>query len=163
MGFTPLEGLVMATRAGSVDPGIIPWLKREHGLAVSDVADALERASGLQALCGTGDMRAVLERREHGDAEATLAFDVYMHVLRRALGAMVAVLYTVDVFVFTGGVGEHAPEVRAGCGMPIDDAANERTTADGEISAADAEVRTFVITAREDVEIASQVRAVVAN
>ncbi len=148
MGFTPLEGLVMATRAGSVDPGIITWLQQHGGLGVGEVHDGLEQRSGLLGLAGTDDMRAVLDRRAAGNDAAILAFDVYVRALRRALGAMVAVMLAVDVFVFTGGVGEHAPEVRAASGIPLDDHANHSTTTDGEISAAAADVRTFVVTAR---------------
>jgi acetate kinase len=161
MGFTPLEGLVMATRSGSIDPGLVLWLQEQGGLSLDDVRDGLEQRSGLAGLCGTDDMRAVLGRRARADADAMLAFDVYTHALRRALGAMVASLYSVDIFVFTGGVGEHAPEVRAAAGVPIDEHANRTTTADGEITASGADVRTFVVTAREDVEIARQVRALV--
>ncbi len=160
MGFTPLEGLVMATRAGSIDPGIIPWLVEHGGLTLEEVSDALEHRSGLVGIAGTADMREVLEARTRGVADATLAFDVYVHALRRELGAMVASLFAVDVFAFTGGVGEHAPAIRAACGIPIDTEANDAATGDAEISAADAEVRTFVVTAREDLEIAHQVRAI---
>jgi acetate kinase len=160
MGFTPLEGLVMATRAGSIDPGIVPWLVRRGGLSLDEIADGLEHRSGLVGLAGTADMRVVLARRRTADAEATLAFDVYVHALRRALGAMAAVLSTVDAFVFTGGVGEHAPEVRAACGLPLDAAANAAAQGDADIGAAGADVRTFVVTAREDLEIARQVRHV---
>ena len=148
MGFTPLEGLVMATRAGSIDPGLVLWLQEHGGLAAADVRDGLERRSGLAGLCGTDDMREVLERRARGDAAAALAFDVYTHALRRELGAMVASLFAVDVFVFTGGVGEHAPEVRAAAGVLVDDRKNDSTTADGEITASGADVRTFVVTAK---------------
>ena len=158
MGFTPLEGLVMATRSGSIDPGLLLWLQTEGGLAVDDVADALEHRSGLFGLSGTADMREVIAARDDGDAKASLAFDVYIHSLRRALGAMVAVMGHVDVFVFTGGVGENEPAVRAACSIPIDDDANARTHADGEITAPDTPVRTFVVTAREDLEIARQAR-----
>jgi acetate kinase len=158
MGFTPLEGLVMATRAGSIDPGLVLWLEEHGGMSPEVVRDALEQRSGLVGLCGSDDMRIVLERRAHGDADATLAFDVYVRALRRGLGAMAAVLFAVDIFVFTGGVGEHAHDVRAASGVPVDDEANRSTTDDGEITAAGAEVRTFVVTAREDVEIARQVR-----
>ncbi|HEY1738903.1 MAG TPA: acetate/propionate family kinase, partial [Acidimicrobiia bacterium] len=135
MGFTPLEGLVMATRAGSIDPGIVTWLQDRRGIAVDEVQDALERKSGLLGLCGTGDMREVIQRRSDGDADATLAFDVYCHALRRALGAMTAVLGGTDLIVFTGGVGEHAAEVRAACGVTVDPAANTGAGADDEISA----------------------------
>jgi acetate kinase len=163
MGFTPLEGLVMATRAGSFDPGIIPWLVEAGDLTIEEVRDALEHHSGLLGLAGTADMREVIAARDRGVADATLAFDVYVHALRRHLGAMVASLYAVDVFAFTGGVGEHATAVRAACGVPLDTEANNATTEDGEISATDAEVRTFVVTAREDLEIARQVRALISH
>ncbi len=163
MGFTPLEGLVMATRAGSIDPGIVPWLVDHGELSLADVSDALEHRSGLLGLAGTADMREVIVRATAGDPRARLAFDVYTHALRRALGAMVAVLFAVDVFVFTGGVGEHAPTVRGACGIPLDSEQNAATTSDGEISAADAQVRTFVVTAREDAEIARQVRELLAS
>jgi len=159
MGFTPLEGLVMATRAGSFDPGVVPWLVMYGGLTLDEVSDGLEHRSGLVGLCGTSDMREVLARRAAGDADAKLAFDVYVHALRRELGAMVAVMYAVDLFVFTGGVGEHAPAVRAASGVPVDGDLNDRTFADGDISAPDTGVRAFVVTAHEDIEIARQVGA----
>src|SRR5262249_8511292 len=107
------------------------------------------------------DMREVLTRRAAGDDDAALAFDVYTHALRRALGAMTAVLGGCDAVVFTGGVGEHAADVRASCGLPLDNARNDRTTTDGEITASGASPRVFVVTAREDLEIARQVRTVV--
>jgi acetate kinase len=159
MGFTPLEGLVMATRAGSIDPGLVLWLVQSGGLSPQQVFDGLESGSGLLGLAGTPDMREVIDRSARGDADAVLAFDVYIHGLRRELGAMRASLDRVDAVVFTGGVGEHAPEVRAACGLQLDPAANARTTDDGEITLGDAAIRTFVVTAREDLEIARQVRS----
>jgi acetate kinase len=164
MGFTPLEGLVMATRAGSVDPGLVLWLIQEAGLTAREVADGLEQGSGLVGLAGTADMRAVAERAAGGDADAALAFDVYTHRLRREIGAMTAALGAVDLCVFTGGIGEHAPAVRAASGLTIDTAANAAAVDDRdiEISAPGARVRTFVVTAREDLEIAREVRALVA-
>ncbi|MCU1466412.1 MAG: acetate kinase [Actinomycetia bacterium] len=162
MGFTPLEGLVMATRAGSIDPGLVLWLLQEAGLTASEVGESLETRSGLVGLAGTADMREVIERKAGGDSAAALAFDVYTHRLRREIGAMSAALETVDVCVFTGGVGEHAPSVRAAARLPVDIAANESTTRDGEISAPGSGVRTFVVTAREDLEIAREVRALLA-
>ncbi len=145
MGWTPLEGLVMATRSGTVDPGLVLWLVQQGGLPVDDVARALESQSGLAALSGIpgGDMRDVLAARARGDEAATLAFDVYVHRLRRELGGMIAVLGGIDVLVFTGGVGEHAAEIRS---------------AASDISAAGDEVHTFVVPAREDLEIARQMR-----
>ena len=167
MGFTPLEGLVMATRSGSVDPGLVLWLVNEAGLGAAEVGRMLEGASGLAGLSGTsGDAREVLTRAREGDQPAVLAFAVYVHRLRREIAAMVAALGGLDVLVFTGGVGEHSPPVRAAAaaglgflGVALDGAANDATTADGEIGAPDAGARTVVVTAREDLEIARQTRA----
>jgi acetate kinase len=158
MGFTPLEGLVMNTRSGSVDPGLVLWLVNEAGLAPAEVADGLERHSGLAGLSGTsGDLREI--------GADTLAFDVYVHRLRREIAAMAAALGGLDVLVFTGGVGEHQPAVRAAAGaglgflgVDIDRTRNAAVTSDGEISAGAAPVRTLVVTAREDLEISRQVR-----
>jgi acetate kinase len=168
MGFTPLEGLVMATRSGTVDPGLVLWLVQHGGLAADEIARALESDSGLSGLSGIagGDIRDVLAARSAGDALATLAFDVYAHRLRRELGSMIAVLGGLDSLVFTGGVGEHAAEVRAAAcdqlefaGVRIDLDRNASLSGEGEISAAGALARTFVVTAREDLAIARQVRA----
>jgi acetate kinase len=159
MGFTPLDGLVMATRAGSIDPGLVLWLLQTGGLTVQEVLDGLERDSGLSGLAGTPDMREVLDRRARGDADATLAFDVYAHRLRREIGAMSAALDPVSACVFTGGVGEHAPEVRVASGLELDAEANLRTTGDREITGPGARVRAFVVTAREDLEMAGQIRS----
>jgi acetate kinase len=139
MGMTPLEGLVMATRAGSIDPGISIWVQQYGHLAPGPVQHALEEESGLVGLCGTGDMREVLRRRAEGDADAVLAFAVYVHQLRRELGAMVASLgRRPDAIVYTGGVGENAVEVR-----------------DAGSAGFDASV--LVVEAREDLEIARAV------
>jgi acetate kinase len=165
MGFTPLEGLVMATRSGSVDPGLVLWLAERLG--VDEVLDGLEHRSGLAGLAGTADMRAVLARADRGDDDARLARDAYVHRLRAGIAAMTAALGGLDALVFTGGVGEAAPRIRAGAaaglgflGVALDAAANERATADADVSAADAAARSLVVTAREDLEIAAQVRAV---
>ncbi len=165
MGFTPLEGLVMATRSGSVDPGLVLWLVTDAGLPAREVATELERSSGLAGLTGTsGDMRQVLAAAEAGDDAAMAAMEVYGHRLRREIAAMSATLMGLDALVFTGGVGEHQPAVRAAAaglgflGVGIDPARNETTTGDGEITGEGAPVRTLVVTAREDLEIARQVR-----
>jgi acetate kinase len=169
MGFTPLEGLVMATRSGSVDPGLLLWLQSNAGVDVEDVSDGLQRRGGLAALSGTdGDMRAVLAARDRGDAEANLAFDVYVHRLRREIAAMAAALGGIDVLAFTGGVGEHAAPIRAAAagglgflGVAVDEAANGAHGGDGDITAVGAHVSTVVVSAREDLEIAEQVRRTV--
>jgi len=165
MGFTPLEGLVMNTRAGSVDPGLVLWLLTEAGLAPAEVAGALETESGLAGLAGTpGDLRRILPAAVD-DERAALAVDVYVHRLRREIAAMAAALGGLDVLVFTGGIGEHLPEVRARTagglgflGVGVDLERNVVTTTDGDISAEGAPVRSVVITAREDIEVARQVR-----
>jgi acetate kinase len=167
MGFTPLEGLVMATRSGTVDPGLVVWLIQHAGLEPDEVARALESESGLSGMSGIagGDIRDVLAARAGGDDRAALAFDVYAHRLRREMGGMIAVLGGLDVLVFTGGVGEHCPEVRAAAcdalgytGVRLDADRNESLVGEGEIGGIDATVPVFVVAAREDIEIARQVR-----
>lgn len=164
MGFTPLDGLVMATRSGAVDPGLVLWLLTHAGITVSAVADALERRSGLVALAGTPDMRMVVARAEAGDADAVLALDVYVHRLRGGIAAMVAAAGGIDALVFSGGVGEHAPEVRerAAAGLAfldvsVDPIRNGAAEPEQEITG-HGRVRLFVLEAREDLEMARQVR-----
>ncbi|MBE1534024.1 acetate kinase [Actinomadura algeriensis] len=166
MGFTPLEGLVMASRAGSIDPGIPLWLMK-HGLTRDEVNDGLEQDSGLRGLAGTGDMRELRRLAEDRDVPALAALDVYHHRLRACAAAMVAALGGLDVLVFTGGVGEHDPSVRfrlaadlAFLGVAVDPDGNADADGDADVSAAGAAVRTLVVTAREDLEIAAEVRRV---
>jgi acetate kinase len=170
MGFTPLEGLVMATRSGDVDPGLVLWLEEHERLSPHEVATALEERSGLFALAGTADMREVLSRVDEGDAAATLALEVYVHRLVRGVAAMAAALGGLDVLVFTGGVGEHAPAVRAAAarglawiGVRMDENRNANVDADAEITGEKAQVRTFVVTAREDLQIARETRQLIAD
>jgi acetate kinase len=165
MGFTPLEGLVMGTRSGTVDPGLVLWLQTSAGLSAAEVTDALEHRSGLRGLAGDADLRRVLSALDAGDARARLAFDVYLHRLRGLIAAMAAAMDGLDALVFTGGIGEHAPSVRSGAadglgflGVRLDPAANAAADPDVEISAGAAAVRTFVIAAREELEIAAGVR-----
>ena len=113
MGFTPLEGLVMATRSGSVDPGLILWLEEHVGMPPSELAATLEYRSGLLGLTGSADMQAILAAERAGDADAALAIGVYLHRLRAGIAAMAAAMDGLDALVFTGGVGENAPEIRA--------------------------------------------------
>jgi acetate kinase len=173
MGFTPLEGLVMAMRSGSVDPGLLVWLQRHGGMAVDEVSDGLEFRSGLAGLAGlpdgSGDMRDVRLAAGRGDPEARLAIDVHAHRLRREIAAMAAAMDGLDTLVFTGGIGEHQPEVRAEAasglsflGVALDGGRNAAAQPDCDISAPGAAVRTLVIAAREDIEIARQARAVLA-
>lgn len=162
MGFTPLEGLVMGTRSGSVDPGLLLHLLRERGATVEALDTLLNHHSGLRGLSGSsGDLREVLAARERGDAPAGLAFDVYVHRLRFHLGAMLGALGGLDAVVFTAGVGEHSPEVRAAAlepfaflGMAIDSERNAEAHTDGDIAAEGSAVRVIVISAREEWAVA---------
>jgi acetate kinase len=165
MGFTPLEGLVMATRSGSVDPGLLLWLLAREAVTEREMAFALEHESGLAGLAGNADMRTVLQRLARGDAVATAAVDVYVHRLRAGIAAMAAALGGIDALVFTGGVGEHAPAIRmraaigaAFIGVRLEAAANDRATGDADITAPGASVRTLVLRAREDLEMVRQAR-----
>lgn len=168
MGFTPVEGLVMATRSGSVDPGLLMWLL-DQGLPRADLADALERGSGLKGLSGTsGDLRDVLAARSAGSADGALAFDVFVHRLRREIGAMTASAGGLDLLVLTGGIGEHEPEVRSAAasglahlGVVLDREANLVASTDADISSVGAAVSTVVVTASEETEIAQETRRVV--
>ena len=164
MGFTPLEGLVMATRSGSLDPGLLLWLLQGGRLSIAELEDGLERRSGLLGLAGTGDMREVLSRASDRDHGARLALDVYVRSVAAHVAAMATALGGLDALVFTGGVGEHAPEVRtavaerlAWAGVRLDPARNQLAP-DLEITGG-VGVRVFVVAAREDVEIASAVRS----
>jgi acetate kinase len=169
MGFTPMEGLVMATRSGTIDPGLVLWLQRHAGFTEAQLTDALDNRSGLYALAGIADMREVLRRAQAGSEQARLAIDVYLHRLRAGIAATAAAMNGTDAIVFTGGVGENSPEIRAGAasglrflGVEIDGPFNEHAEGDVDISAAAATVRTLVVHAREDVEVAREVRRVLA-
>ena len=169
MGFTPLEGLVMATRSGSVDPGALLYLQRHAGVSEAELTEALDRKGGLMALTGTPDMREILRRIAGGDEDAELAFDVYIHRLRGLIASMAAAMNGLDVLVFTGGGGENAAPVRAAAvaglrflGIEIGPTLNASLGPDNNISAPGATVPTLVIKSREDIEVAREVRKVLA-
>ena len=170
MGFTPLEGLVMATRSGSVDPGLLLWLLEHEGVTERELADVLEHESGLLGLAGSADMRDVLGRAAQGQADALLARDVYVHRLRSLISAMAASLGGLDALVFTGGVGENSPLVRelaaerlGFLGVEMDVGRNRAASPDAEIGSSESRAAVLVVAAREDSEIARQVRAVVGS
>jgi acetate kinase len=170
MGFTPLEGLVMATRSGSVDPGLLLWLLERDAMTEAEMAAALENESGLAGLAGTPDMRRVLTGAEAGNPKARLALDVYGHRLRTSIGAMAAALGGLDALVFTGGVGERSAAVRAlGCeglgflGVGLDPDSNREASGDARIDRGDAPVALLVVESREDIEIAAEVRRVLSG
>jgi acetate kinase len=161
MGFTPLEGLVMGTRSGSVDPGLLIYVLRHKGLSADGLDRALNRESGLLGVSGVSpDMRAVQEAARAGNPRARLALDVFVHRLRQTIGAMAATLGGVDGLVFTAGIGEHSAEVRAAAcrgleflGVELDPAANEACKPDADVAAGGSRCRVLVIGTREDLEV----------
>jgi len=164
MGFTPLEGLMMGTRSGSVDPGILTYFMREGQLQAQEIDDVLNKESGLLGISGiSGDMREILASVKRGHSRAKLAFDIYVHRLQAGIGAMIAVLGGIDVLVFSAGVGENSAEVRdAVCkqlgflGLELDDAANVQRTPDADIATPDSAARVLIIRAQEDWAIARE-------
>jgi acetate kinase len=165
MGFTPLEGLAMATRSGSVDPGMLLRLLERQSLTLDQMAEALEHESGLRGLAGTADMPEVLERARAGDGAAILARDVYLHRLQAGIAAMAAAMNGVDALAFTGGVGENSAEIRAMAisglgflGVSLDPGRNSEAGEDRVISPDVGEVDALVVLSREDLQIAREVR-----
>lgn len=171
MGLTPMEGLVMGTRSGDVDPALPGYLARVDTMDIADVEGALARESGLLALAGTGDMRTVRQRADEGDRDARLAREVYCHRIRKYVGAYYAVLGRVDAIVFTGGVGEHDSGVRSASlsgldrlGITVDPARNAAPdSGERAISLPDGAVAVLVIPTDEEWEIARQALALIGN
>ncbi len=162
MGFTPLEGAVMASRSGTVDPGALLWLQDHHGLTVGAMTRLLEHGSGLFGLCGMSDVRDVEREAALGNAACVLALDVYVHVLSRVIGGLATSLDRIDALVFTGGVGEHSALIRSRVcarlsllGLP-----HTLLPADGDavIAPAGHQPAVVVVTAREDAEMAREAR-----
>ena len=164
MGLTPLEGLVMGTRSGDIDPSVLLVLARREEMTPSQLDDFLNKRSGVLGIAGVSDMRDIEERREAGNGAAMLAFDVYIHRLRAYLGAYIAQLGGVDVISFTAGVGENSPLVRAAAletlgflGVRVDPARNEeRRRGIRVISTDDSAVTVLVVPTNEELEIARQ-------
>ncbi len=169
MGFTPFEGLVMATRSGDVDPGLMLWLLQTNRLSVAELADGLEFHGGLAGLSGTsGDLRDVVAAADDGENNAQLAIDVFVHRLVTEIGRMIVSAGGLDVLLFTGGIGEHRASVRrkaverlAFLGLQVDVELNEASTTDGIVSPAASSSAVVVVTAREDLQIAQDVTALV--
>lgn len=164
MGFTPLEGLMMGSRSGSVDPSILTYLLREKGATAGSLDDTLNHESGFKGISGvSSDIRDVMAARERGDARAALALDLFVYRLRLGIGAMLAALGGVDALVFTGGIGEHVPAVRSGAcaafgfgGVALDEARNAESPVDADIAMPDSRVRVLVIHTEEDWMIARE-------
>jgi len=164
MGFTPLDGLMMGTRSGSVDPGILTFLMRQRRLDSQQIDQVLNQDSGLLGISGlSSDMRDILGGIQRGHERAKLAFDIYVHRLRTAIGGMAGVLGGMDALVFTAGVGENSAEVRAAAcgtleflGLKVDNEKNAQPSLDADISSANSRVRVLVIRAEEDWAIATE-------
>jgi len=162
MGFTPLEGLMMGTRSGSVDPGILIHLLRQETYTADELDQLLNKASGLKGISGiSADMRQIVEAIAANNPRAQLALDIYVHRLRSYIGAMLASLGELDALIFTAGVGENSPLVRAAAckafeflGLKMDLEKNEQSPVDQDISTSDSAVRVMVIHTQEDWEIA---------
>jgi acetate kinase len=171
MGFTPLEGLMMGTRSGSVDPGILTYLMREENLDGQHLDDLLNKKSGLLGISGiSGDMRQIVSAMKQGNDRAKLAFDIFVHRLRSSVGAMIAALGGLDALVFTAGIGENSAEVRhAACakfgflGLEVDAAKNNAARPDEDISTASSAVRVLIVRAEEDWAIACASRKLISS
>ncbi|GAB7030943.1 acetate kinase [Streptomyces sp. NPDC021749] len=169
MGLTPLEGLVMGTRSGDIDPAVTFHLKRVAGMSTDEIDELLNKKSGLVGLCGDNDMREIRRRIDEGDERARLAFDVYIHRLKKYIGAYSAVLGKVDAVAFTAGVGENAAPVREAAvagleelGLAVDASLNaERSGEPRLISPEYARVAVAVVPTDEELEIAQQTYALV--
>lgn len=168
-GLTPMAGLVSAQHPGDVDPGLLLWLLQESGLTADEIELALEHDSGLRGLTGTADMRGVLAGAEAGDERCILGLAVYAHRLSASIAAMAAALGGIDTLVFTGGVGERSPSVRAEAasrlgflGIALDVGANALAQGDALISTPESAVQVHVLSAREDAEMARQTRELLA-
>jgi len=160
MGLTPMEGLVMGTRSGDIDPGIITYLSRSSPMSIQDIESMLNKHSGVLGLGGEIDFRVIHQRIESGDAAAQLAYDVYIHRLRKYIGAYMAVLGDTDVITFTAGVGENDAAVRRdalsglkGLGVEVDDGLNTGSARDARRISTD-KSRTTVLVVPTDEELA---------
>src|SRR5260221_2452205 len=163
MGFTPMEGLMMGSRSGSVDPGILLYLQQQKGYPVAQLDSILNKASGLKGIAGSADMRGVLHSMQEGNAQARLAFDMFVHRLRYYIGAMLATLGGLDALVFAGRIREKSADVRAAaCAsfaflcLKLDLQKNAQSPADQFISAADSAVPVLIVSTQEDWAIAQE-------
>ena len=164
MGMTPLEGLVMGTRCGDLDPAVSFYLRRATRMPEGDLESLLNKGSGLKGICGANDMREILKMGDRGEPQAQLALELYCYRIKKYIGAYFAVLGQVDAVVFTGGIGENAAPIRKQCcqgldglGITVDDRKNEKTYAEVlEIQRDSAPVKVLAVRTREEREIAEQ-------
>lgn len=171
MGLTPLEGLIMGTRSGDIDPMIYDYLQRVQGWSIEKISDILNKDSGLKGICGSNDMRTVAKRAEHGDSDAQLAREMVAYRIKKYIGAYSAALGKVDALIFSGGIGEHDANLRAMCcenlenlGIIVDEHKNLHSVDyGGEIHEANANIAVLVIPTDEELAIALQAFAVCQN
>ncbi len=169
MGMTPLAGLVMGTRCGDIDPAIPFFLADQLGMSFKDINNLLNKQSGLKGICGTNDMRSIVERRSEGDERAKIALEIYAYRIRKYIGAYYAALESVDALVFTAGIGENSPDVRGlsckglhNLGIEIDEVRNNQRSNDIlEIQPESGRVKVLVIPTNEELKIAEETQAVV--
>jgi acetate kinase len=162
MGFTPLEGLLMGTRSGDLDPSVILYIMSKEGLTLAEANTLLNKHSGLQGISGvSNDMREILSEMKNGDKKAKYAFDVFCYRVKKYIGAYAAAMGGLDAVVFTGGIGENSPEIRKGCtenlellGITVDERLNDTRGKEVTISAPDSRVKVFVIPTNEELVIA---------
>jgi acetate kinase len=164
MGFTPLDGLMMGTRSGSIDPSIVTYLMRARHLSADQIDQLLNKQSGLLGISGiSSDMRHIVAVMKAGQERAKLAFEIFLHRLQTGIGSLTAALTGLDALIFTAGIGENSAEVReAACaslgflGIALDPLKNRAPQPDADIAAEDSRVRVFVIRAQEDFSIARE-------
>lgn len=166
MGLTPLEGLVMGTRSGDLDPAVMYYLSEQRNYTAKEIDQILNKQSGLKGICGTNDMREVIEKMENGDEKATLAFEIFIYRIKKYIGSYYAILGRVDALIFTGGIGENSQLVREktcenlehlGIKINKNKPHNDKVT---NLSTKDAKVQTLVVQTDEELEIAEQTLAV---
>ncbi len=172
MGLTPLEGLMMGTRCGDIDPAIIPFISHNLKLDIDEIDTMLNKESGLKGICETNDMREVVERSEQEDKMSQLALEMYAYRIKKYIGAYTVALGRVDAVIFTGGIGEHAVKVREmvceglneSIGLKIDQTKNRvKSTENRAIHDQDSRIKLFVIRTNEELEIAIQTEEVIAK
>ena len=166
MGFSPLEGAVMATRSGSIDPAAVLWLQEAHRLTTKEIGAELESKSGLLGLAGTSDMRELLQRADSGDTTAQLARDIFVGSLAQSIAAMASALPSLDALIFTGGIGSNSHEVRelvcARLGVLGIEKDLQRVAGDGIVSRPSARIRVAALRAQEDLEMARETELLLA-
>ena len=165
MGLTPLEGLMMGTRCGDIDPAILPYLVNNNSMDINEIDQMLNKESGLKGICGSNDMRTVIKNAEQGNEQSTLALEMYVYRIKKYIGSYTVALGHVDAIVFTGGIGEHAVKIREmvcegldeSIGVSIDlDKNQNHSSEDRVISKEKSKIKLFIIATNEELEIVQQ-------